>query len=105
MIHILYIIIVKKVFVNYAVMKHIGPTFLKVMGGVTMTNKQKETIKIKVCKDYDYYKTLFYNDNLNLRCGVKSTLSSNHIKFCKEDVSESQLLDYIKKGYAIKINY
>jgi hypothetical protein len=71
-----------------------------------MTNKQKETIKIKVCKDYDYYETLFYNENLNLRCGVKSTLSSSsHITFHKEEVSKSQLLDYIKKGYAIKINY
>lgn len=59
-------------------------------------------IKIKVCKDY--YETLFYNENLNLRCGVKSTLSSSHIKFHKEEVSKSQLLDYIKKGYAIKIN-
>ncbi len=62
-------------------------------------------IKIKVCKDYDYYETLFYNDNLNLCYGVKLTLPSNYIKFCKEEVSESQLLDYIKKGYVIKINY
>ena len=69
-----------------------------------MTDKQKEAIKIKVCKDYDYYETLFYNDNLNLHYGVKPTLPSSHIKFCKEEVSESQLLDYIKKGYAIKIN-
>ena len=61
-------------------------------------------MKIKVCKDYDYYETLFYNDNLNLRCGIKSTLPSSYIKFYKEEVSESQLLDYIKKGYAIKIN-
>lgn len=40
MIHILYIIIVKKVFANYAVMKHIGPTFLKVTGGTTMTREE-----------------------------------------------------------------
>ena len=63
-------------------------------------------IKIKVCKDYDYYEALFYNENLNLCCGVKSTRSSSpHITFHEEEVHESQLLDYIKKGYAIKINY
>lgn len=48
--------------------------------------------------------TLFYNDNLNLRCGVKSTLPSSHITFHKKEVTKSQLLDFIKKGYAIKIN-
>lgn len=63
-------------------------------------------IKIKVCKDYDYYETLFYNENLNLCCGVKSTRSSSPpITFHEEEVSKSQLFDYIKKGYAIKINY
>ena len=45
MIHILYIIIVKKVFANYAVMKHIGLTFLKVKGGITM--KIEKLTKIK----------------------------------------------------------
>lgn len=59
-------------------------------------------MKIKVCKDY--YETLFYNENLNLRCGVKSPLQSRHIKYHKEEVSKSKLFDYIKKGYAIKIN-
>jgi hypothetical protein len=62
-------------------------------------------IKIKVCKDYDYYKTLFYNDNLDLCSGIKPTLPSSYITFHKEEVSKSQLFDYIKKGYAIKINY
>lgn len=61
-------------------------------------------IKIKVCKDYDYYETLFYNDNLKLCCGIKSTRPSSHITFHKEEVSKSKLFDYIKKGYAIKIN-
>lgn len=70
-----------------------------------MKKEKNMKIKIKVCKDYDYYETLFYNDNLNLRCGIKSTLPSSHITFYKEEVSKSQLLDYIKKGYAIKINY
>ena len=63
-------------------------------------------MKIKVCKSYldniiyDYDKYRYLNGD-----GYYSTfLSDYNIKFIEEDVNQEQLIDYINKGYAIKIN-
>ena len=60
-------------------------------------------MKIKVCKTYTLDKMLwdFDSKRANENLTYKSDYSS---VFEPEDVNEITLLDYIKKGYAIKIN-
>ena len=60
-------------------------------------------MKIKVCKTYTLDKMLwdFDSKRANENLTYKSDYSSI---FEPEDVDETTLLDYIKKGYAIKIN-
>ena len=60
-------------------------------------------MKIKVCKTYTLDQMLWdfdskrANENLTYKSDYNSVFET-------EDVDETTLLDYIKKGYAIKIN-
>lgn len=65
-------------------------------------------MKIKVCKDYSWRKNLYESDKRryyeNCRYADFTMLSDYSVEFINEEVNEEQLLNYINKGYAIKIN-
>jgi len=62
-------------------------------------------MKIKVCKTYTLDQVLWEFDSKCTRQRVNLTYKSDYNSvFEPEDVDEITLLDYIKKGYAIKIN-
>ena len=65
-------------------------------------------MKIEVCKDYSWQKGLYESDKKrfyeNGRYADFTMLSDYSINFKKVEVNTEELLDYINKGYAIKIN-
>ncbi len=62
-------------------------------------------MKIKVCKEHWLDEIIYDIDRrAALNYDNKSYLSDYSSKFDEEEVTEEQLMDYIKKGYAIKIN-
>jgi len=62
-------------------------------------------MKILVCKTYSFDKAIYKMDRLSYNNGEDITWRSDYSSyFDEEDVTTEQLLDYIKKGFAIKIN-
>lgn len=62
-------------------------------------------MKIKVCKEHWLDEVIYDIDRrAALNHDDKSYLSDYSSKYDEEEVTEEQLMDYIKKGYAIKIN-
>lgn len=61
-------------------------------------------MKIKVSKEWALAKTMWAYDREILRRGESCTTPTQYATFVEEDVDEDTLLEYIKKGYAIKIN-
>lgn len=63
-----------------------------------------DTIKIKVCKDW-FNKELYEHDKLLAHQRINMTFKSNYrMIFEEEIVNKEKLIDYINKGYSIKIN-
>lgn len=65
-------------------------------------------MKVKVCKNYSFEEALYKSDLYRSRhlppymsMTTKADYSAN---FETMDITEEELLDYVKKGYAIKIN-
>ena len=64
-------------------------------------------MKIKVCKDYSLDQMIYESDR---RCCFNydnynfTNLPDYSSDFETVDVTEDELMEYIKKGYAIKIN-
>jgi len=63
-------------------------------------------MKIKVAKNYRLDQIIYENDKINYinRMYSKTYKSDYGSIWDEEDVTIEQLQDYIKKGYAIKIN-
>jgi len=62
-------------------------------------------MKIKVCKTYQLDQIIFESDLKRTRNYENFTHKSDYSSiFETVDVTKKELLDYIKKGYAIKIN-
>lgn len=61
---------------------------------------------IKVCKDYMWRQAMVDIDwNRYLEYGGATyTPANREVTFMEEDVNQEQLLEYISRGYAIKIN-
>ena len=62
-------------------------------------------IKIKVSQDYGWKTRMQDSDIRRVRDGERFTTPSDYIPIWKEiEVTEEELLDYVKNGYSIKIN-
>lgn len=62
-------------------------------------------IKIKVSQDYGWKTMMQDSDIRRVRDKERFTTSSDYIPIWREiEVTEEELLDYVKNGYSIKIN-
>ena len=62
-------------------------------------------MKIKISKDYDWKTMMYESDVRRIRQGECFTIPSDYASEWEEiEVTNDELFDYIKKGYAIKIN-
>ena len=62
-------------------------------------------IKIKVSQDYGWKTMMQDSDIRRARDSERFTTPTDYIPIWKEiEVTEEELLDYIKNGYSIKIN-
>jgi hypothetical protein len=62
-------------------------------------------IKIKVSQDYGWKTMMQDSDIRRVRDRERFTIPSDYIPIWKEiEVTEEELLDYVKNGYSIKIN-
>lgn len=62
-------------------------------------------IKIKVSQDYGWKTMMQDSDSRRVRDRERFTTPSDYIPIWKEiEVTEEELLDYVKNGYSIKIN-
>lgn len=61
---------------------------------------------IKVCKDYMWRQAMVDIDwnRYPEYGGATYTPANREVTFMEEDVNQEQLLEYISRGYAIKIN-
>ena len=62
-------------------------------------------IKIKVSQDYGWKTMMQDSDIRRVRAKERFTTTSDYMPIWREiEVTEEELLDYVKKGYSIKIN-
>ena len=62
-------------------------------------------MKIKISKDYNWKMMIYESDMRRIRQGDYFSISSNYAPEWEEiEVTIDEILDYIKNGYAIKIN-
>lgn len=62
-------------------------------------------IKIKVSQDYGWKTLMQDSDIRRVRDEERFTMPSDYIPIWREiEVTEEELLDYVKNGYSIKIN-
>jgi len=66
---------------------------------------EEKKISIRISKDYDWKTMMYEFDVRRIRQGDYFTIPSDYTpEWKKIEVTNEELLDYIKKGYAIKIN-
>lgn len=62
-------------------------------------------IKIKVSQDYGWKTMMQDSDIRRVRAKERFTTTSDYMPIWREiEVTEEELLDYVKNGYSIKIN-
>ena len=62
-------------------------------------------IKIKVSQDYGWNTMMQDSDIRRVRAKERFTTTSDYMPIWREiEVTEEELLDYVKNGYSIKIN-
>ena len=62
-------------------------------------------IKIKVSQDYGWKTMMQDSDIRRVRTKERFTTTSDYMPIWREiEVTEEELLDYVKNGYSIKIN-
>ena len=62
-------------------------------------------IKLKVSKDYGWKTLMQDSDIRRVRAKERFTTTSDYMPIWREiEVTEEELLDYVKNGYSIKIN-
>jgi len=62
-------------------------------------------MKIKISKNYGWMKSMYEYDSRRFRQGECFTIMSNYSPEWEIiEVTDDELFEYIKKGYAIKIN-
>lgn len=62
-------------------------------------------IKIKVSQDYGWKTLMQDSDIRRVRAKERFTTTSDYMPIWREiEVTEEELLDYVKNGYSIKIN-
>ena len=62
-------------------------------------------IKIKVSQDYGWKTMMQDSDIRRVRAKERFTTASDYMPIWREiEVTEEELLDYVKNGYSIKIN-
>lgn len=66
---------------------------------------EEKKISIRISKDYDWKTMMYKSDVRRIHQGEQFTIPSDYIPEWKEiEVTTDELFDYVKKGYAIKIN-
>lgn len=66
---------------------------------------EQQKFKIKISKDYNWKKMMYESDIKRIRQGNHFTIPIDYNPEWNDiEVTNEELLDYIKKGYAIKIN-
>jgi hypothetical protein len=66
---------------------------------------EENKISIRISKDYDWKQMMYESDVSRIHRGEHFTMPDNYTaKWETIEVTNEELFDYIKKGYAIKIN-
>lgn len=66
---------------------------------------EEKKISIKISKDYDWKMMMYESDVSRIRQSEHFTIPSDYaVEWETIEVTNDELFDYIKKGYAIKIN-
>ena len=62
-------------------------------------------MKIKISEDYSWKTMMYESDRRRIHEGDFFTIASDYnVEWEEIEVTNEELFDYIKKGYAIKIN-
>ena len=66
---------------------------------------EEKKISIRISKDYDWKMMMYEYDVRRIRQGERFSIPSDYTpEWKKIEVTTDELFDYVKKGYAIKIN-